>query len=241
MTTPYTIRYRFKLTAGVHEIIDLQFEPGTLALVSIRTAELPGWAKLDFHQCPHCPLSTTSHRYCPLAANLSRLVDKFERLLSFDNVDLEVTTTERSISQRTTAQSAISSIMGLMMATSGCPHTAFFRSMARFHLPLANEEETVYRVTATYLLAQYFRKKRGEAMDIDLRGLRQIYENMQVINTAVADRLRAATGSDSFLNAITILDSFAQTVPMVIEESLGDVEYLFDAYFRELQRAGSSI
>jgi hypothetical protein len=30
------------------------------------------------------------------------------------------------------------------------------KPMARFHLPLASEEETIYRATTMYLLAQYF-------------------------------------------------------------------------------------
>ena len=227
---PSTIRYRFRLKGGAEEIFNLQFEAKTLRLINIKTIDLPAWTRLDFHQCSHCPLSIETDRFCPLAANLSRIVDKFERLVSYDEIHIDVTTDQRLISQYTTAQNGISSIMGLMMATSGCPHTSFFRSMGHFHLPLSNEEETIYRVTGSYLLAQYFLKKDGLDADFELEGLKKIYKNMQILNAAVADRLRSATESDSFLNAITILDSFAQTVPMVIEESLDDIRYLFRSY-----------
>jgi hypothetical protein len=42
------------------------------------------------------------------------------------------------------------------VATSGCRYTAYFKPMARFHLPFANEEETAYRAISMYLLSQRF-------------------------------------------------------------------------------------
>ena len=59
------------------------------------------------------------------------------------------------------------------MATSGCPHMDFFKPMARFHLPLANAEETVYRATSMYLLAQYFLQREGKEADMELEGLKK--------------------------------------------------------------------
>jgi hypothetical protein len=117
--------------------------------------------------------------------------------------------------------------MGLVMATSGCPHTAFFKPMARFHLPLASEEETVYRATSMYLLAQYFLKKEGQNADLELKGLREIYHNMHTVNTAIAERLRGASETDSTVNAIVLLDMYALTLPYVIDESLEEIRHLF--------------
>jgi hypothetical protein len=50
---------------------------------------------------------------------------------------------------------------------------------------------------------------------------------MQTVNGASAQRLRDATANDSSVNAIVILDSFAQIVPFAIEESLEELRYLF--------------
>ena len=77
--------------------------------------------------------------------------------------------------------------------------------MARFDLPLASDEETVYRATSMYLLAQFFLKKEGSQTDLELDGLARIYENLQIINVAIAERLRAATTTDSSVNAIVVL------------------------------------
>ena len=158
------------------------------------------------------------------------IVNRFEDLISYDKIRVDVTTEERRISQRTTAQNGISSMMGLVIATSGCPHTAFFRPMARFHLPLASKEETIFRATSMYLLAQYFLKKAGQAADFDLEGLTKIYDNMQIINNAIVERLRAATTTDSSVNAIVILDNYAKFLPFAIEKSLEDIRYLFSPF-----------
>ena len=225
-----TIRYRFTFPDGSQESFNLQLDAQDLELVGNTPEVLPSWTKLDFHQCPNCPLNTRTHPHCPLAADLVNIVKRFERLVSYDEIHVDVITEERTISQDTTAQRGASSLMGLVMATSGCPHTVFFKPMARFHLPLANEEETLYRTTSTYLLAQYFLKKEGQEADLELEGLSKIYHNMQVVNNTIAERLRAATETDSTVNAIILLDIFAKALPYIIEDSLEELRYLFTPF-----------
>jgi hypothetical protein len=232
MMKDFTVYYNFKLPDGTQEGFHLRLDPETLELRGNTPSDSPEWTKLDFHQCPNCPLKVEEHPDCPLALRLVNLVQRFDGLLSHEKVDMEVVTEERTITQKTTAQRGISSLMGLVIAASGCPHTAFLRPMARFHLPFASNEETVYRATSMYLLAQYFLKKEGAPSDLELDGLSRIYENMQIINVAVAERLRAATTTDSSVNAIVVLDVYAKTVEMVIEGSLERIRYLFSPYFQ---------
>jgi hypothetical protein len=125
--------------------------------------------------------------------------------------------------------------MGLVIATSGCPYTVYLKPMARFHLPLAGEEETIYRAASMYLLAQYFRRGAGMPEDGSLAGLKQIYRDLQVVNTAMAERLRAVAEQDSAVNALVLLDLFAKTVPYSIEDFLADVRYLFEPYLSDGQ------
>jgi hypothetical protein len=226
------IKYLFHFPDGSEERFDLELDRETLELRGNTPGELPAWTRLDFHQCPSCPLTPAEHPHCPLALNLVNLAQRFDGLLSHDKVEMEVTMEERTITQRTTAQKGISSLMGLVIATSGCPHAAFLRPMARFHLPLASNEETTYRATSMYLLAQYFVKKGGGSADLELDGLSRIYREMGTVNKSIANRLRAATTSDSSVNALIVLDVFAKTVEMVIEESLARIRHLFDPYFR---------
>ena len=234
-----TIGYYFTLPEGVREAFDLQFDAQTLELVGDFPNVMPLWTKLDFQQCFHCTLSTITHPHCPVAMNLVNIVRRFDSILSYEEIHLDVITPERCVSQRTTAQRGISSLMGLVIAASGCPHTVFFKPMARFHLPLANDEETLYRAISMYLLAQYFVKKEGKKPDFELTGLKRIYENIQVVNSAIVNRLRATTETDSSINAIIVLDMYAKTMPYVIEESLEEIRYLYSAYLRDTGEGGS--
>jgi hypothetical protein len=224
------IQYAFTLADGLKEVFDLELDPQTLELVRNGPKDLPLWTNLDFHQCPHCPLRVDTFAHCPLAASLVDIVEPFDRLLSCDEIHVDVATEERLISQDTTAQIGISSVMGLVIATSGCPHAAFFRPMARFHLPLARKEETIYRATSMYLLAQYFLKQEGREADLDMEGLKEIYANMHVVNTCIAQRLRASSQRDSAVNAIVLLDMHALILPHVIKKSLDEIRYLFDRF-----------
>ena len=224
------IQYRFQKPDNSQEDLSFELDAISLELISNVPERLPTWTELSFYQCPNCLFDIVTHTHCPLAVNMVNIVNRFEDLISYDKIRVDVTTEERRISQRTTAQNGISSMMGLVIATSGCPHTAFFRPMARFHLPLASKEETIFRATSMYLLAQYFLKKAGQAADFDLEGLTKIYDNMQIINNAIVERLRAATTTDSSVNAIVILDNYAKFLPFAIEKSLEDIRYLFSPF-----------
>ena len=234
------IRYYFTLPEGVREAFELQLDAQKIELVSDDFPDvIPPWTKLDFHQCPHCPLKPKVHAHCPLAANLVTIVERFEGLLSYSEIEVDVMMEGRFITRDISVQRGISSLMGLLMATSSCPHMAFLKPMARFHLPFSSAEETVYRATSMYLVAQYFLHKEGHHADLDLTGLREIYQNIEIVNVAVAKRLRAATEADSAVNAIILLDIFTKAMPVVIEESLEEIRYLFTPYFMSMPKGST--
>ncbi|MBD3277128.1 MAG: hypothetical protein GF388_02410 [Candidatus Aegiribacteria sp.] len=217
------------MTDGRSEDITVRLHPRTLDLLHV-TDSPPRWAELDFNKCPNCTLDSARHPYCPLCLAIREIVDDFSHVLSYDRLHLKVITDDRIVSQRTSAQQALSSLMGLLIATSGCPRTSFFKPMARFHLPLASRDETVYRAVSTYLLAQYYIEENGQKADFHLKGLKEIYQNVQVVNEHVVRRLRSVSEEDSPVNAIVILDTYAQTVPMVIGESLENLRHMFSVY-----------
>ena len=226
-------RYIFLFPDDREEVFDLNLDAHTLDLLEDIPAELPSWTSLDFHQCPNCQLTIQTHPNCPAAAHLVKLIEACKNVLSFDVLHVDIISPERIIFKGTTAQKAVSSLMGLIMATSGCPHMSFLKPMARFHLPFSSAEETIYRATSMYLLAQYFLKKQGIEADLELEGLAAIYQNIQIINKAMAKRLRGISDKDSAMNALVLLDIFAKTLPFAIEESLEEVRYLFVPYLKQ--------
>ena len=229
-----TIKYCFKFADDAQEVFHFDLDTDNYVLVSDDVPDnLPDWTNLDFHQCPNCPLVSTIQPNCPLTLHLVNIVKSFDRILSYDEAYVEVTTEKRCVSQRTTAQKGISSLMGLVIAYSGCPHTVFFKPMAYFHLPFANAEETLCRATSMYLLAQYFLQRERKKADFELQGLKQIYENIRLVNIAIAERLRIASEADSSVNAIVLLDLFAVDIPLIIDESLEEIRNIFAPYLTD--------
>lgn len=229
----FSIQYRFVFPDRRESRFDLTIDGKTLDCVDPLPKDPPEWTRLDFHQCKHCPFTLDTYAHCPLAIRISGMVGELDQVISYDEVHVEVTTEERFVSLDTSAQKGISSLMGLTMATSGCPYTAFFKPMARFHLPFAQQEETIYRSTSMYLLAQYFMKEKGQEPDMTFEGLTRIYDNIEDLNVAVANRLRAANETDSAVNAVVILDMYAKSCSMVISDSLAEIRYLYEPYLED--------
>jgi len=221
----HTITYRIRLRKRVVETFTFTLDAHTGDLQAEPLPAPPRWTELDYQQCPHCPLKKEQHPHCPLALQLCNIIDRLHDTTSFDEVDLEVMTPERTITQRVELQRVIGSMVGLVSPTSGCPKTAYMKPMARFHLPLSTEEETLFRVSGMYLLAQHL---LGNPMS--LAGLHDIYEELHIVNKHIASRLKHATESDSSKNAIALLDMYSNLVPMMIEEQLPELRQLFSAY-----------
>lgn len=224
------IEYRFRLPSDEEELFRIELDSESLRMVGGLPDECPQWTELDFHQCPNCPLDSSVHKHCPLALRLVNIISRFDHVLSYEEIQLDVYTEERHISQRASAQRGLSSLIGLVSATSGCPHTEFFKPMARFHLPLASRIDTVYRAASMYLLAQFFLRTDERPADLELEGLKKVYREIEIVNISLAERLRAAGGTDSPVNAIVILDTFAKALPLALQDSLKEIRSFFSPY-----------
>ena len=230
----FAYNYRFRLDDETEHLFTLQLETKTLDLVPEERGEPPGWTDLECQQCPNCPLKVEEHPHCPIAVNLVDLVDFFKGTYSYEEVEVHLETPERTYSKRTSVQQAVSSLLGIYMVTSGCPIMDKLRPMVRFHLPFATIAETAYRAIAMYLMAQYFRKKRGLDPDWELTDLQLIYEDIQRVNSSFLRRLDEIESRDASANALVILDCFASQVAFSIdEEDLGEFEVFFAPYFDE--------
>lgn len=226
------VEYRFSMADGARKHFVICLDPECLELTCQTMENPPPWTRLEFHICAHCPLSPDEHLHCPLALAILQIVDDFSHIVSYEETLLEVVTKERTISQATTVQRGVSSLMGLLMATSGCPHLAFFRPMAAFHLPLATQQETMMRAVSMYLMAQYMRHRLGLDAKLEVDGLWEIYRNIEKVNLAMARRLRAASDQDSSVNALVQLDLYAKMVPLILDEALMELRPYFEAYLR---------
>lgn len=215
---------------GERHTFVVALDPLTLALQLPPRAEPPAWARLESHRCAGCPLDPAVASHCPMAVALIEIQAFASRLDSFSPTSVTIGGPEREVRAEVPAQRAISSLMGLLVATCGCPEVAWLRPMARFHLPLASEEETIYRATSMYLLAQYFRRHAGLESDITLAGLQDRYRRLHEINMAMAARLKEAIDKDASINAVVLLDMYAKALPRTIDTAIEELAYVFKPY-----------
>lgn len=235
---PLTIVYRFNVGRFQPEhVFEISLDSATGECVDPLPAEPPAWTQLDFHQCSGCPLAMSESPRCPAAARLAVLIESFANQVSFDQIDVSVATEDRTISARTSAQQALASLIGLVLASSGCPQTAVFRPMARFHLPFSSELETTYRVASMYLLAQHFGAQDGRTPDTALKDLAMVYRGVHQVNMGLVQRLRAATNEDAIVNAVVLLDVYTSLVPAALDEMLAEIKPTFTSLLAAEPRA----
>lgn len=215
-----TFDYIFRIEGTAEKRIYLELDPKTMELSAIDDNDPADWTELGFEQCPNCPLSCEKAPHCPVALNLQGPIHLFSSELSYSPVELEVHVRERVYRVETTLQKAFSSLIGIIMVSSGCPALDRLRPLVRHHLPVATMEETKFRVIGMYLLGQYLRHKAGGEADWDLRDLVKIYDEIQVVNKAFVRRLHRAVEKDAGLNAVVVLNYLADFVPFAIDEGM---------------------
>lgn len=225
-------RYLMRFEDGQKKSFSIRIDKASNNFIADATSQVPFWAEIDYERCSNCTLVKSACAVCPIASNLMPLLEFCSDLISFSSVDYKIITPERTMIGNTSMQRLLSSMLGLVIATSPCPHTEYLKPMARFHLPLASELETVFRTASTFLLGQYFRHQAGLPHTLELDKLTAIYDNLKIINRALAKRLRAASSQDASTNAIILLDVLSQSVTWSIEDGLDELRHLFQRYER---------
>ena len=224
------IQYKLVFADATEKVLELHLRTDNLSPVAWLPAKPPEWAALDNHKCSHCPLDSDKHAYCPAALNLAKLVDECNDMDLLDTVKLVVKTADRVVVVSATVQKALGSFIGLLMATSDCPPASYFRPVARFHLPLANEAETIFRAVSVYATAQLLRRQEGKEAAADLNGLFDIYASLEIVNTGLSARLKTAGLGGTVAKSLMEWDVFSGMFPMRAEEVMDKMRPLFSAY-----------
>ncbi len=230
------ITYEFEFQDGKKYFYPLKLDREKISLISERKSPLPPWTKLEHYPCDGCPLIKEKEPYCPIAANISDLIEHFKEIESTETVRITVYTAERNYWKECPVQKGLSSIFGIIMATSNCPVMDFLKPMARFHLPFSTEEETIIRSISLHLLSQYFIAKRRGQPDLSLDLLDRAYSMVQKVNRGICNRISSAiretkSKGDAPSNAVVILDTFSQLLQAEIEENLESFSSLFELIY----------
>lgn len=159
---------------------------------------------------------------CSLCKCIAYVTNEFKDIKVDTPATISVRTENRNYTIKQNIKTGLFSILGLYMSTSNCPHFAFLKPMAKFHLPFASDIETVFRSIGTYLLGEYFRFKDGIVPDWDLQALSTLYEQVSKIDLEIAEHLKKI--SPDSIEPIMILNSFADLFTKDIKEKLDKIE-----------------
>lgn len=226
--TDPNVSYKFTLDDG--KTVDFVVDRSREWTSEMDNAEHAPWARLEFHQCSNCPLSTDDCKHCPAAVDLEPVASKFSDMVSIEKVHVEVRTEERVYSQDCDAQTGLRSLTGLIMSTSGCPILQQLRVLAEMHLPFATLDETIFRICGAYLIREYLQMKSGETPDWEMSNLLKFFVELQTLNQSFKNRLNNAVQRDANLNALGTLFFISIGLQMSLEENLQE----FRKYFQGL-------
>jgi len=158
---------------------------------------------------------------CPSAMAITDLIPHFEKMNSFERCTVKVTTSDREYIKECDIQHGLQSLFGLVLATSGCPHMEFLRSMAKFHLPFSNSEETIVRALSFYLLKEF--SKDATLKTFSINELKENYDKLSVVNVSLCERISSLEKLDASKNAIIVLDTFSQMFNVEFELDFEDI------------------
>lgn len=210
------INYNFRFQDGRTIEFRVTGEPP----VTSTTKALPAWVRLDHCKCSNCPLKSGDVEYCPAAREILPVVEAFQAEDAYQKVDVTVTDERRSYFKGAALEESLRSLLGLKMATSGCPVLSELKPMALHHLPFANSDEFIMRSVGYYLLQQLFAKRNQEAPDWELKGLVERNQRLQLVNQALWQRIHAVCKGDSNLKALLNFFSMASSVSVSLESQL---------------------
>jgi len=228
---PLAVHYRFELDTGKVFEFGVQLDEQDLSLIRGAAPSYPDWTALEHSQCPNCPLVKEEHPRCPVACSVAHIIERFRDTKSTEEADIHISTSTRTFEKRAPISVGISALLGLHMATSGCPILDKLRPMTRSHLPFATVEETMYRILSMYMLAQYFQMAKDGEPDWKMRGLRALMEDIRQVNKSFCERIKTPHAEDANVNAMVLLDCFAGITELALKrENLKLIERTFQAY-----------
>ena len=219
---PNIIRYIFKIGDDEAVQYDIDISYRLSGEVPEPNKDYPDWTLLDRNKCACCPLKSSEHRHCPAATRMHSVLEQFKGHGSIQELQLRVESSRRNFEVACDLQSGLNSMLGLQMATSGCPIVGRLRSMATFHVPYSSFAETLYRAVSGYLTKQYFIARKGGEPDWELKGLQEFYTQLETLNEDFSNRIQEIDQNDAISNAMVMFFAASVVVASLIEDGLAE-------------------
>lgn len=227
---PYRIVYTFRFSDGRNHRFEIAFDAQTNCMIRRQSSTPPlAWTRLNFEQCRCCPLDPAKIKYCPVALNIADVAEAFKDEVSSESCKIRCEVKERVYLKKTSLMEGLTSIFGIIMATSRCPVMNFFKPMARFHLPFSTGDETTVRAVSMFLLRYYLRSGKDSSFKEAIEDLERRYALVRQVNEGLFARITHVGSEDADKNAIVMLHSLSLLLGMEISQNLDSVMGIFTA------------
>lgn len=223
---PRTISYEFTLGPGSIWRYDLEFDDHNRLIPPALAGPPRPWTNLEFAQCPHCPLHPADSPQCPVARNIDHIVEDSKETVSYTQAVVRVITPDRTYSKDCATQEGLRSLFGLIMACSGCPHLDWLRPLARFHLPFADQDETLFRVLSLQFVESFLGNSTLNLVEC-VAIINSRYGEVEKVNHAFIQRIRSYCRADADKNALAALDLFAQFFALHRDDDFDELRKTF--------------
>ncbi len=232
---PYRIVYDFLFTDSdvskdyrERHRFEILLDENSLSLIRPeKTFPSPDWCRLSFKQCRCCPLDPQKVPDCPVAVNIADIVEFFKDKVSSESCKIRCTVQERTYLKKASLMEGISSMFGIIMATSRCPIMTFFKPMARFHLPFSTGDETAVRAVSMFLLRYYLKSCGRGDFKSAMKELEGRYAKVRQVNEGLFARITHLGSKDADKNAIILLHSLSQLLGMELGHNLDSISRFF--------------
>lgn len=215
MFEPRKLTVHYWIKPEGHDPIEFDIRLSESGLLEDTLACRPEWTRIRNDQCIGC---ASCQDHCVAALSIAPVIDAFLAMKSFVMAQARVTIDGRITEFHGPVSVAVSSLMGLCLAASGCQATAPFRVMAMYHQPFATLEVTVIRAAGFSLLRRWANSCLNEGNPFD--ELIEAWSRLGDLNHSISQRLARHCSSDATLNGLVNLDMFAKGGLLGLETAL---------------------
>ena len=215
MFIPRKLRVTYSVEKPDGEVVEFVIRLDENGLLEDPPTAGPAWTRMAGEPCLDCAVRGSG---CRAALAIAPVVEAFIGIDSLQQVRARASQSNHSTEINGPVSRVVSSIMGLVMAASGCPKIAPFRAMAVYHQPFSTLEETVIRAAGFLLLGRWAHGTL--ANENPFAPLIEAWQQLEQVNLNISRSLQDYCTTDAALNGLVNLDMFAKAGAFGLESAL---------------------
>lgn len=189
------------------ELYNLNYNPYEVRGADFdQNKNLPDWAKLNNYKCSVCPFTSVDMPYCPAIVDIIEIIRIFEKLKSYEMLEIRYSQGNLNFSKTLDCQKALSCIFAERLFTSACPILNKHHMMMKFIPPLPDLDQLNFHLLADAILRHYVIKKNSD-YDFEIMDCKIDFKAREDVYMHLLERIRFGSKNDGNLNAMIALNN----------------------------------